>query len=266
MSLALIAGHGRLPELLLGGSGPRPASVHALEGQVPDLPVPVEPFRLETLGSLIAGLRAAGVTRVCLAGAIRRPALDSARVDAATQPLAGQILQALGQGDDGALRAVTAIFEEAGLTVVGADALRPDLLPPPGVPTRARPGAADRRDAARGAEVVRALGAVDVGQGCVVAAGQVLAVEAAPGTDAMLAGLRHRPAHLPRGGLLLKAPKPGQDRRLDLPAIGADTVANAAAAGLRGIVVEAAGVLVLDAGATIAEADRQDMFIWIRET
>lgn len=81
----------------------------------------------------------------------------------------------------------------------------------------------------------------------------------------MLAGLRDRPAWLPPGGLLFKAPKPGQDRRIDLPTIGADTVRNAAAAGLEGIVIEAGGVLMLDAEATIDEADENGLFIWIRE-
>lgn len=263
MTLALIAGTGRLPQLLAASGDPAPL-VFALEGQVPDVGVPVESFRLEHLGSLIAGLKARGVTQLCLAGGIHRPQIDLTAIDAATRPLVPQIAAALGQGDDSALRIVTALFEQAGLEIVGADALCPALLPPAGVPTAAQPQAQHSPDAARAAEVAAALGAIDVGQACVVAAGQVLAVEALPGTDAMLATLRARPPRLPQGGLLYKAPKPGQDLRVDLPTIGPETVQNAADAGLDGVVVAAGGVLVLDAAATIAQADAHGLFIWIR--
>lgn len=266
--IALIAGRGRLPQLLAGalaagGDGAPP--VYALEGQVPDLPCAVHPFRAETLGSLIAELAGKGLTRICLAGAIHRPALDPARVDAATAPLVPRMIAALGRGDDGALRMAAQFFEEAGIAVVGADAILPDLLPEAGVPTRVEPDQAVREDAVRGMEALDLIGRADIGQGCVVARRQILAVEAMPGTDAMLASLRERSGHLPAGGILCKAPKPGQDRRIDLPTIGPETVKNAAAAGLSGVVIAAGGVLMLDAEAAIAEADRQRLFIWIRE-
>lgn len=263
MTLALIAGTGRLPELIAARHRPR---IYALEGQAPHLDIPIEGFRLETLGSTIAAMKAAGVTRLCLAGAIHRPVIDPARIDAATLPLARRIAAAIGHGDDGALRAIIALFEEAGLTVVAAHDLCPDLLPRPGIPTKRQPTEAHETDAARAAEVVAALGALDIGQSCVAARGQVLAVEALPGTDAMLATLNDRPASLPKGGVLYKAPKPGQDRRVDLPTIGAGTLRNAAQAGLDGVAIEAGDVLMLDAEATIAEADAHNLFIWIRKT
>lgn len=115
-------------------------------------------------------------------------------------------------------------------------------------------------DLARAAEVVRALGAVDVGQGCVVQQGIVLAVEAIEGTDAMLA----RAAGLARpgpGGVLLKMVKPGQERRADLPTIGPGTVRAAAAAGLRGIGFEAGGTLITDLAGCVAAADAVGLFL-----
>ena len=117
---------------------------------------------------------------------------------------------------------------------------------------------------------MQALGAVDVGQGAVVAQGLCLGVEALPGTDAMLDFVAHTGATLrpdPKGarGLLYKAPKPGQDRRVDLPAIGPATVAQAAAAGLAGIAWAAGGVLLLDRAATIAAAQESGLFLWSRE-
>jgi len=107
---------------------------------------------------------------------------------------------------------------------------------------------------------VRALGAVDVGQGCVVQQGIALAVEAAEGTDAMLA----RCASLARegpGGVLVKLVKPGQDRRADLPTIGPATVAGAVGAQLRGVAFEAGGTILAEREATIAAADVAGLFL-----
>jgi len=126
--------------------------------------------------------------------------------------------------------------------------------------TRTGPDAQARADIDRGVAVVRALGAVDVGQGCVVQQGIVLALEAIEGTDAMLA----RAAKLSRpgpGGVLVKLVKPGQDRRADLPTIGPGTVAAAASAGLRGIAFEAGGTILTDRAAMVADAEAAGLFL-----
>jgi DUF1009 family protein len=115
-------------------------------------------------------------------------------------------------------------------------------------------------DIDRGIQVARLLGAADVGQGCVVQQGLVLAVEAIEGTDAMLAraGALRRDGS---GGVLVKLCKPGQDRRADLPTIGPDTVRNAAAAGLRGIAFEAGATILAERGVCLAAADAAGLFL-----
>ncbi|SIN90918.1 LpxI family protein [Vannielia litorea] len=307
--LALIAGQGLLPSRLVAAleAEGREFRIYALEGFAPEIDRTVATFRLEELGSFIAGLVQGGCEAVCLAGAVRRPVIDRARVDAATHGLIVRLAGAMERGDDGTLREIVAIFEEAGLKVVGAHEIAPDLLPPTGALTRATPGPGDHADASRGEAVVAALGAADVGQACVVAGGQVLAVEAAGGTDWMIRSLMRVPeavrreeqellkgatlferasewvadvtefltasepsrlperdTALPGGGLLYKAPKPGQDRRADLPVIGPATVMLAAEAELRGIVVEAGGVMVLDLDTVLAMADAVGLFLWVR--
>ena len=303
--LAIFAGTGVLPGLVRDA---RPdALVCELQGQPSALSGQgVLTWRVETLGTFLADLRARGVTEVCLAGGIRRPSLDPAAVDAATRPILTRLMGALLSGDDGALRAVMGVLEEAGFAVRAAQDIRPDLLPPPGAPTRVQPGAGVAADADRGRAVIAAMGSADVGQACVVRAGQVMAVEAAPGTDWMLASLSPvsgaarpgdpltwaadtagevieswadwltgpdapRPAAPPplrqavaAGGILVKAPKPGQDRRADLPAIGPGTAEGAARAGLSGIVIDAGGVMVLDLAATVSACDRAGLFLWVR--
>ena len=125
------------------------------------------------------------------------------------------------------------------------------------------PDAGDRADIERGLEVVGLLGRLDIGQAVVVRDGYVLAVEAAEGTDAMLkrCGQFRLEATAGRAGVLVKRPKPGQERRVDLPTIGLPTVRGAAAAGLKGIAVEAGGALVTDRAAVAEAADAAGIFV-----
>ena len=98
--------------------------------------------------------------------------------------------------------------------------------------------------------------------------GNEFATEALPGTDAMLewvAATRTDRPETGRSGVLYKAPKLNQDRRMDLPGIGPTTVAKAAAAGLAGIAWEARSALLLDAEQTMADAERLGLFLWSRE-
>ena len=89
-------------------------------------------------------------------------------------------------------------------------------------------------------------------------------MEALPGTDWMLESIRKRPDGR-SGGILFKGPKPGQDRRIDMPTIGPNTVATAAAAGLDGIVIAEGGVLAVDLQVILSEADAKGLFIWVRD-
>ena len=104
------------------------------------------------------------------------------------------------------------------------------------------------------------------GQGAIVAAGRVLAIEAAEGTDAMLARVAEMRANgrlrfAGPAGILVKAPKRGQDLRLDMPAIGPKTIEGAANAQLRGAAVAAGKVLILERERCAREADSAGLFV-----
>ncbi|NYS24518.1 UDP-2,3-diacylglucosamine diphosphatase LpxI [Rhodobacteraceae bacterium 2376] len=269
--LAIIAGRGTLPRLVAEAADAAGTSrlVAELEGFESPLGAGATRFRLERLVPFLDHLVDEGVSHVCFAGAVHRPRLDPALLDPGTMQLLPRIMAALHDGDDATLRAVVALFEEWGLEVIGVDTLCPDLLPGPGALSTREPGPQDREDATRAAAIVAALGAVDIGQGCVVARKLCLAVEALPGTDAMLvhvAALRGRdgPWAGQRGGVLFKAAKPGQDRRMDLPALGPDTLRAAHAAGLNGIAFAAGSVLVLERATMAALADELGLFLWAR--
>jgi DUF1009 family protein len=269
--LAIVAGRGELPRLIAEDCARRGRAyrVVVFEGVALDWldGHPAIAAAFEKPGRLFADLRAAGCTRVTFAGGMTRPELNPLRFDLTMVRLAPKLLKGIRAGDDSTLRLVAGIFEAEGFKLCAAHELLADLLAPAGVLTRAAPSEADRTDAARAARIVAALGAADAGQGAVVAGGLCLGLESIQGTDAMLDFVaRTRSAF--RGadrGVLYKAPKPGQDWRLDLPAIGPDTVRAAAAAGLAGIAVEAGGVLVLGREATVAAADAAGLFLWGRE-
>jgi DUF1009 family protein len=163
-------------------------------------------------------------------------------------------------GDDGLLAAVVRVLGEEGFRVLGAHEVLTEAVGPRGVMGRVAPDAQAMADIARATDVTKALGRVDVGQGCVVQQGIVLAVEAIEGTDAMLARCRGLARPGP-GGVLLKLVKPGQDRRADLPTIGPTTLRAAAAAGLRGVAFEAGGTLLTDRTACVAAADAAGLFL-----
>jgi len=220
---------------------------------------------LGQIGRLVGVLRAAGVQDVVMCGRVERPSLSALRFDAEGAKLVARLgPRAMFGGDDALLRRALELVRELGFNPMGAQEVLGALLVEEGQLGRHAPDEAAWVDIRRGAEVALALGRADVGQGCVVQQGLVLAVEAIEGTDAMLA----RAGGLMRaggGGVLVKLVKPRQDRRIDLPVIGPDTVAAAAAAGLAGIALEArqnaAGTILLERDATIAAADAAGLFL-----
>ena len=214
---------------------------------------------IAAVGKTLDLLKKAGCEEVVLAGPVRRPSLGALRPDRRGAALVGKLLRAPG-GDDGLLSVVVAELEDAGFRVVGADDVLADLAVSAGPLGTHRPDRPARQDIELAIRVLRALGAFDVGQAAVVQQGRVLGVEAAEGTDALIA--RCGAVRLSgRGGVLVKLKKPAQERRVDLPTIGPATVEAAARGGLVGIAVEAHATLVLDRAAVTAAAGRANMFV-----
>jgi len=263
-TLGILAGGSALPRKLVEAcrAAGRPVYVLAFEGAADAATVEGVPHgwvRLGAAGEALRLLRENGVRDLVLAGAVERPSLAALRPDWHGAKLLARIgFKAL--GDDGLLRAVIAELEAEGFRVIGVDSILGDALAPAGPLGALRPDAEAEADIARGVEAAQALGALDIGQAAVVQQGIVLGLEAAEGTDALIArcaGLR-RPG---RGGVLVKLAKPGQERRADLPTIGPATIAAAAAAGLRGIAVSAGSTVLIDRAAIAEAADRAGLFV-----
>lgn len=265
---ALIAGQGALPSALIAAMETRPL-VCALDGFAPEGVPTDQVFRIERLAIFLHWLLDQGISHVVFAGAVQRPRLDPSLMDPQSAQLLPALMTAFQAGDDATLRAVIGIFEDVGLTVLGVADIAPALVPGPGLFTGPT-SAVDARDAARAADIVAALGAVDVGQGAVVQQGLCLGVEVLAGSDALLTSVAALPETLrpdpARGkGVYYKAPKPGQDHRIDLPTLGVQTVRHAAAADLGGIAWQAGGVICLDLPGMMSAATETGLFLWARE-
>lgn len=225
-----------------------------------------ETINLGQVGGAMQALRAASCEAVTFAGYITRPDFATITFDAEGAALLPEIVAAAGRGDDAAIGVFVEAFQAAGFKVLGAEEIYQDILCPEGVLTASKPNARERTDITKAFYIAGVIGREDIGQGCIVADGVVVAVEAQEGTDAMLAraadiDVRYRADGPARIGVLVKRAKPEQDRRVDLPVIGLRTVELAAKAGLAGIALEAGGSLIIDKDAVIEAADAAGLFL-----
>jgi DUF1009 family protein len=270
LKLGLIAGGGELPVALAEGCAASGRAVFVLRLRGigdPDLKrFPGAEVGLAELGRAFELLRREGCAAVCFAGQVKRPDFAALKPDLRGLRSLPAAVAAARRGDDALLRFLVEEFEREGFVVEGADQVHAALTLPKGALGRHAPAPEHDGDIAQALAAAKALGALDIGQAVVVASGVVLAAEAQEGTDAMLARCLALPAALrgtadARRGVLVKWPKPIQERRVDLPVLGPVTVEGAAAAGLAGIAGEAGGLLVLQREAVIAAADRLGLFV-----
>jgi len=262
--ITLLAGRGELPATLIEifQNQNRPYVVLAFKGQTEEKLVKDVPhiwLHLGEAGQALKYLKQNHIKEIVMAGAITRPSLTDVRPDwEGVKWLARIGTKAL--GDDNLLKLVIGMMEESGYHVVGIDEIFADLLAPCGLLTSLEPDEEAWRDIGRGVEVLSALSPVDVGQSIVVQGGLVLGIEAIEGTDILIerTGPLHRPG---LGGVLVKTTKRGQDRRVDLPTIGPETLRKAAQAGLRGIAIEAGRTLILNQKEVVGLAQKKGLFV-----
>lgn len=268
--LGIIAGLGDLPVTIADQARERGESVYILriagfeEPRLADYPGEVVGFG--EIGRQMKLLKSAGCEKLVFAGIVKRPDFSALKLDMRGARLLPKVLMAARKGDDALLRVMVETVEKEGIKVIGAHEANRDLTMSRGVLAGPQPSEAALGDARRALQVAREVGRLDIGQGCVVCDGLVLAVEAQEGTDAMLARVSElaeevRGREGARRGVLAKAPKPIQERRIDMPTIGPSTLEGAARAGLAGIVLEPGGALVLERDALIARADALGVFI-----
>jgi UDP-2,3-diacylglucosamine hydrolase len=263
--VGIIAGAGELPRRIVEScrGKDREVFVLALEGEAEPATVADVAHAWCRIGAAATGLkllRDHGVVELVIAGGVRRPSLGAIRPDWRAAKFFAKVGYRL-LGDDGLLSAIAKELELEGFHLIGAHELLDEHASVPDGPLgRLKPSADATADIGRGIEIARAIGALDIGQAVVVQQGMVLGVEAIEGTDALLrrcAGLRRDGP----GGVLVKIEKPGQEKRIDRPTVGPQTVRLAAEAGLAGIAIEAGSTLLIDRDEVIRTADAAGLFV-----
>jgi len=270
--LAIIAGAGELPRLIADevGRAGRPLFVIEVEGEADRDYSAFDHARLPigAAGRLKSLLTDRGCHDVLMAGNFRRPRFSEIEWDMGTVKtltLSG-IMRLKRGGDDKVVNGVVQIFESEGFRIVGPREAVPGFVAPAGVLGRHKPGRKAKADIAFGLKAIARMGPLDIGQAVVVLSERVVAVEAAEGTTAMIQrcgdlrdnGRISAPAP---SGILVKAAKPGQEMRLDMPVAGVETVEAAAKAGLEGIAVEAGNVLLPGIEDIRRAADAAGLFV-----
>ena len=263
--LGIIAGNGSLPRQLIDAclrTG-RSVFVVAIENET-DANTPADVphiwIRLGAIGTAIESLKRAGVEELVLAGKINRPSISSLMPDAMGAKLISKLGFSIFSGDAGIFKTIISFLEAEGFRVIGIDDVLHDLVAPEGPIGHHIPDKQSQKDIELGARIVRAIGMFDIGQGVIVKNGLVLGIEAAEGTDALIERCKTLKGD-GKGGVLVKARKPIQEERVDLPTIGARTIELIHQAGFAGVAVEAKHSLIVARRDVIRLADSLGVFV-----
>ena len=254
-AIGIVAGGGQFPVLVARGARERGRRV-VMAGFVghtdPGIAAEADVFAMYHLGQiakLIAYFKQNGVTELCFAGAVSKPKALDLRPDFRAMKL---LFSLRGKGDDALLRCLAEELAGEGLALVQPSALVPGLVAPSGVLTRRSPTPEAWDDIRFGWPIAQTVGKLDIGQCIVVRSGIVVAVEGIEGTDACL----ERGGELGgKGCTAIKIFKPGQDNRLDQPAIGPRTVEVMARHGYVCLAFQAGAALFFDREKALALAD-----------
>lgn len=266
-TLGIIAGGGELPRVLIQAcqeSG-RPFYVLALEDTAEDATTELAGeqhswIRIGAIGKALDILRKHQVRELVLAGRVTRPRIATLRPDLKGAKLLARLGAQFMSGDNELLASIVSFFEEEGFSVTGAEDVVRELITPEGMIGSIYPDKRAQADIETGARIARAIGALDIGQAVIIHNGQTLGVEAVEGTDGLIA--RCAPLKLDdKGGVLVKVKKPQQEKRVDLPTIGVDTIERLAACGFAGVAVEAGASLILNRREVARRADALGVFV-----
>jgi UDP-2,3-diacylglucosamine hydrolase len=259
----LIAGNGAFPFLVLEAArsqGIEMAVVAIREEASPGLERAAPRLHWVSLGELdraIGLLRREGVTRAVMAGQVRHDKIFSG---IPPDPRMAALLASLpARHTDALIGAVARVLEQEGIELVDSTSFLAPLVPAPGVLTRRAPDAAEAADIAYGRAIALRIAALDLGQTVVIAERACVAIEAMEGTDETI----ERAARLARGRRLVvvKASKPRQDMRFDVPVVGPVTIAVMQRSNATALAIDAGRTLLLERPRLIAEADQAGIAI-----
>jgi DUF1009 family protein len=261
---ALIAGEGALPVEIARRLAHRgiPPLVLTLRGDADafhGISDPLISMRCPALGRAIREIRRHGARNVIMAGYISKKFIY---LPALFDPLTLKILARSARDDHSLLAGVVSAFESEGIPVVPYWQILPEFLARQGRLGHRSPTAEEIRDVERGSAILKTLLPCSFGQSLVIADGAVVAVEAMEGTDGMIRRAGELITGRVKKGVVVKMMRVDQDIRYDLPTVGPETIENMARSGLSCLAVESGRTLIVDAGETLALAERRDIAMW----
>ena len=262
--LAIIAGNGSIPFYLIEECNKigREYCLIIIEGHGKELSVKYNPdyiVSLAKMGRAVKYVKNIGIKHILMVGGVKRPSLKNIIPDLWTAKFLTTISSKV-SGDNSVLSKLTKALEREGFIIVAPEEVLPNLICPKGTLGKVKPNQQNNEDISTGYRIAKIIGANDIGQSIIIENGLVIAVEAAEGTDRMI----KRSLNLKKekkAGVLIKVIKPMQDRRIDRPVIGIDTIKAAKKAGLDGIALESNEILILNYSEVILYADKEGLFV-----
>jgi len=264
-NLGIIAGKGSLPYLIVNNYAKQGGKCYiaAIEDeadieQIKDFEYKL--FKIGMVGATIKYFKEHNVQNIVFVGGINRPNFKNLSVDKTGSLLLFKIIGQKIRGDDNLLRIVADFFEGYGFKIISSSEIYQNQQCDSNIVTNNNPISSDKKDIELGMKLLKHLSKFDIGQSVIVEDGYILGIEAAEGTDNLIArcaDLRKKP----HGGILIKIPKLGQDDRLDLPTIGIDTIKNLAKYNYSGVAIQKNTVIIAEEERAIALANEHKIFI-----
>jgi DUF1009 family protein len=265
--LGILAGSGNLPKHVVEACKTKDINycIIGFEDETDEdilLDLKAYKFKVYAISKIINKLKEEGVTHVTLAGRVKRTDLTRLLLDLKGAKLLALIIKS-GLADNSVLMTILNFIEREGFEIIPPELIASDVVIQKGCITKAKPDDSAEKDISQGVKILKGIATFDVGQSLAIQGGLTLGVEAAEGTDELI----RRCGEVRQQGLgdeapiLIKISKPNQDRRVDLPCIGPQTIENAFKYGFRGLAVEAGSTLVLDQEETVKLANKYKIFI-----
>lgn len=264
-NLGIIAGKGSLPFLIANNYTKQGGNCYiaAIEGEADIEQIKnfeYKPLKIGMVGAAIKYFKECNVQNIIFIGGINRPNFKNLSVDKIGSLLLFKIIRQKIRGDDSLLKIVADFFENYGFKVIASSEIYKNQQCNSNIITNINPLRSDRKDIELGVKLLNHLSKFDVGQSVIVEDGYILGIEAAEGTDDLLARCAdlRRKSH---GGVLVKIPKLGQDNRLDTPTIGIHTIKNLAKYNYSGVAIQRETVIIVEEEQTVKLANEHKIFI-----
>lgn len=267
--LGLIAGNGSFPDEFLRNARRYEVPVVAVahngetEAHIADLTKACLWVRVGQLGRIIRFFKKHGVTHLVFVGGITRVRLFGSRGVRPDWRALQVLARTMSVRDDALLRAIAGEIEQAGIKVIDSTVLLRESVARAGCLTRRDLTEREEKDARVGWEVAEIIGGADIGQTIVIKDGLVVAVEAVEGTDQTI---RRAGELAGQGCVVVKLPKPQQDLRFDLPAVGQGTISSMQAAGASALVLKESGAIIHAPGEFVRLAEEARIAVRVYES